>query len=169
MKKLVFCLIATVIFGNFSYSQDADIVNSNCNLRIGEVVGKVDKNSFLITIDKEKLLNDFSIIAKESGLNVKYSLVEIRRANPEVTSTLYGLYGFSNDGYTNTAISLELNNGVFSISKTGATITCSSVDCTGSQCTAINTGTIWTCTACSKKGCSKTTVVVIKSFEMESN
>lgn len=156
-----------MLFGSLSYGQVKDVVYSNCSLRTEEVVGRIKGDSLVITIDNEKLLNDFSIIAKESGLDIKYNRVEIRRASLDENSTLFGLYGLSDDGFANTAISLDLNNGIFSISKSGATITCSSIDCTGAQCSAINDGLAWICTACTKKGCAKTTTVVIKSFTSE--
>lgn len=166
MKKLLFGLITTVIFALTANSQNNQTILSNCSLRTQDIVGKIDNSSYVITIDRLKLLNDFKIIARESGLNVNYLDVKILRVNSDENSPLYGLIAFGEDGVTSTAIELELKNNSFLISSKGATITCTSTDCTGYGCTAINNGTYWTCTSC-KKPCTKTTTVVIKSFTMD--
>lgn len=164
MKKLVFGLLAMVMFGSLSYGQEKEeTVYSNCSLRTGDMIGKVDKESFIITVDEEKLLNDFSVIAKESGLDIRFSRVAILKANPGEEKNYYGLYAFSEDGATTTAISLELDKEIFTISLRGATISCSSTGCTGFGCTAYDSGQYWTCSSCTKP-CSKVTIVVIKAL-----
>ena len=137
MKKILFGLIAIVLFGSMSYGQK--IIYSNCSLRTGDKIGIDDKGIYNISVDKEKLLEDFSIIAKESGLDLKYNNVEILNVNPDKNLNYFGLYAHSGSGAT-TAISLVLDNGVFKIDSNGGTISCSSVGCTGFGCTAYDTG-----------------------------
>lgn len=73
-------------------------------------------------------MEDFSIIAKELGLDIEYERVEILRANSDEKLNLFGLYAVSKDGFTKTAIDLDLKNETFIISSKGATITCSSTN-----------------------------------------
>jgi len=163
MKKLVFGFIATIVISSLSYAQEKEEkVYSNCSLRTGDMIGKVDKESFIITADMEKLLSDFSIIAKESGLDLKFNRVEILKANPGEERNYYGLYAFSEDGSTITAISLDFDKETFTISLRGGTISCTSTGCTGFGCTAYDNGQYWTCSTCTKP-CTKVTVVVIKA------
>lgn len=165
MKKFVFGIVAIVLFNNLSFGQNNEIVYSNCSLRTEQSVGYIDnKGDFVISIDSKKLLEDFSIIAKESGLDIEYERVEILRANSDEKLNLFGLYAVSKDGFTKTAIDLDLKNETFIISSKGATITCSSTNCTESQCMPYDNGSVWTCTSCIKN-CSKTATVVLKSFD----
>lgn len=150
----------------FFLNTNSQTTVSNFSLRTKNIVGKIDDNSFVITIDRLKLLNDFKINARESGLNVNYVDVKISRSNSDESLPSYGLFAFSDDGVTCTAIELELKDSTFLISKNGATITCTSVDCTGLGCTPIQNGLVWTCTSC-KKPCTKTATVVIKSLTMD--
>jgi len=162
MKKLVFGLIATMLLGTMSFGQTSNQVYSNSSLRTGDKIGYIEKGNFVLSFDKENLLKEFSIIAKEQGLNLKYNRVEIANANPDENKKFYGLFAYSEDGTTVTAIGLDLNNNVFTISMKGGTISCSSTSCTGFGCSAYDAGQYWTCSSCTKP-CNKVTTVVIKA------
>jgi len=152
------------MFINLSIAQKNEVIYSNSKLRTGDNVGVVQDGVFITTIEKSKLLEEFAIIAKDSGWDIDYDKVEIKNASEDGNGKVYGLFAYSKDELTKTAIVLDLINNVFLISKAGATISCHSLDCTGTQCSALNSGQGWICTSCTKS-CSKTTTVVIKAVD----
>ncbi|MEE9349728.1 MAG: hypothetical protein V3U80_06745 [Flavobacteriaceae bacterium] len=160
-KLSLFSFITILLFINC----ENESINSFQDLSNVEI-GSLKNGNAIITMDNERLLEEYNDFSIQQGLKTIYTHINIQPIEGLNEVKYYALFAYNFDETVRSVTLLDLHNNMFKIHfDNGGSITCTTTDCSNnSGCTPFQDTneagiSYWTCSTCLTGKCKKTTSV----------